>query len=113
MADQSGSATWAGCNALAAGRDPAQILELVGEYCQAAFPAQAFLPGQSPVPVAGRVFDDRRSLATWSMPALDFWLTTGRFADQFERDFARVLRRRVTPCSSTPVRRPTWWPCRA
>jgi CDP-6-deoxy-D-xylo-4-hexulose-3-dehydrase len=40
------------------------------------------------VPVAGRVFDagDVRSLVDSS---LDFWLTTGRFAAQFEREFAR------------------------
>ena len=40
---------------------------------------------------AGRVFDadEMRHLVDAS---LDFWLTTGRFAEQFEREFARVLR---------------------
>ena len=37
----------------------AQILDLVGQYSRAAFPTRAFLPGQSPVPVAGRVFDEQ------------------------------------------------------
>ena len=35
----------------------ARILDLVNEYYQVAFPAAEFVPGQSPVPVAGRVFD--------------------------------------------------------
>ena len=68
----------------------AQILDLVGDYCRAAFPARPFLPGQSPVPVAGRVFDDREVRALVDS-GLDFWLTAGRCADQFERDFARVF----------------------
>ena len=40
------------------------------------------------MPVSGKVFDaaEMRSLVD---SALDFWLTTGRFADQFEREFAR------------------------
>jgi CDP-6-deoxy-D-xylo-4-hexulose-3-dehydrase len=71
----------------------AQILDLVGEYCRAAFPTKAFLPGQSPVPVAGRVFDDREVRALVDS-SLDFWLTAGRYADQFERDFAKVCGRR-------------------
>ena len=70
----------------------AQILDLVGEYRAEAFPARAFVPGESSVPVAGRVFDaeEMRLLVDSS---LDFWLTTGRFAEQFEKQFARFVRR--------------------
>jgi len=66
----------------------ARILDLVSEYHDAAFAERPFVPGQSPVPVSGRVFDaeDIRSLIDSS---LDFWLTTGRFAAQFEKQFAR------------------------
>ena len=65
-----------------------QILDLVGEYCAEAFPARAFVPGESPVPISGKVFDgaEMRLLVDSS---LDFWLTTGRFAEQFEKEFAR------------------------
>jgi CDP-6-deoxy-D-xylo-4-hexulose-3-dehydrase len=65
-----------------------QILDLVGEYCAEAFPPCGFVPGESPVPIAGKVFDaaEMRLLVDSS---LDFWLTTGRFAEQFEREFAR------------------------
>ena len=71
----------------------AQILELVAEYSAEAFPQKQFVPGVSAVPVAGRVFDldDVRSLVDSS---LDFWLTTGRFAHQFEVEFARFFKMR-------------------
>lgn len=67
-----------------------RILDLVGEYCAEAFPPGPFVAGQTPVPVSGKVFDaaEMRLLVD---SALDFWLTTGRFAEQFEREFARWL----------------------
>jgi CDP-6-deoxy-D-xylo-4-hexulose-3-dehydrase len=67
-----------------------EILRLVAAYADEAFAPKAFVPGQTSVPVAGRVFDaaDVGSLVD---SALDFWLTTGRFAQQFEREFARFL----------------------
>lgn len=66
----------------------AQILELVGEYHRAAFPPAAFDPGTSPVLVSGRVFDEREITALVDS-SLDFWLTTGRYAAEFERRFAK------------------------
>jgi CDP-6-deoxy-D-xylo-4-hexulose-3-dehydrase len=65
-----------------------RILELVGEYHAEAFAPHPFVAGETTVPVSGRVFDaeDMRSLVDSS---LDFWLTTGRFAAQFEKQFAR------------------------
>jgi CDP-4-dehydro-6-deoxyglucose reductase, E1 len=67
-----------------------QILDLVAQYHAAAFPASEFIPGQTPVPVSGRVFD-ASELQHLTDAALDFWLTTGRFAAQFEDDFARFF----------------------
>jgi CDP-6-deoxy-D-xylo-4-hexulose-3-dehydrase len=68
----------------------ARILELVAAYQAEAFGPEKFVPGESTVPVAGRVFDafDMQSLVD---SALDFWLTTGRFAAQFEKSFARYV----------------------
>jgi CDP-6-deoxy-D-xylo-4-hexulose-3-dehydrase len=65
-----------------------EILALVTRYHALAFAPREFVPGVSPVPIAGRVFDadELRNLADAS---LDFWLTTGRFAAQFEREFAQ------------------------
>ena len=64
-----------------------QILELVAEYYVSAFPSGRFIPGETPIPMAGRVFD-AAELQSLVDSSLDFWLTTGRFADQFEREFA-------------------------
>jgi CDP-6-deoxy-D-xylo-4-hexulose-3-dehydrase len=71
----------------------AKILELTAAYFVEAFPEKQFTPGVSPVPVAGRVFDaaDVKSLIDSS---LDFWLTEGRFAHQFEIEFARFFHMR-------------------
>jgi CDP-4-dehydro-6-deoxyglucose reductase, E1 len=71
----------------------AQILELTRQYHAEAFPHRPFVPGDSPVPVSGRVFDDE-DLASLVDSSLDFWLTTGRFAHQFERRFAKLFGRR-------------------
>jgi CDP-6-deoxy-D-xylo-4-hexulose-3-dehydrase len=70
-----------------------RILGLVAEYHAHAFVPRPFVPGKSPVPVAGRVFDvdELRHLVDAS---LDFWLTAGRFAAQFETEFARVCGQR-------------------
>jgi CDP-6-deoxy-D-xylo-4-hexulose-3-dehydrase len=67
-----------------------RILELVGEYHAAAFPEVEFQPGETTLPVSGKVFDadEMQHLVEAS---LDFWLTTGRFAKQFEREFARWM----------------------
>lgn len=67
-----------------------RIRELVGEYHKAAFPVHDFEPGRSAVPVSGRVFDER-DVQILVDSSLDFWLTTGRFADRFERNFARRI----------------------
>jgi len=67
-----------------------QILDLVAQYHDAAFAAEEFVPGKTPIRYAGRVFDaDELQLLTEA--SLDFWLTTGRFAAQFEKEFARFF----------------------
>ena len=71
----------------------AQILELVTEYAAEAFPQREFIPGESAVPVSGRVFD-AEDIQTLVDSSLDFWLTTGRFAKQFEREFAQFFNMR-------------------
>lgn len=67
-----------------------RITDLIREYYKAAFPKHEFRPGISSIPYAGRVFDDEE-LVGLVEAALDFWLTTGRFADQFEREFAQFF----------------------
>lgn len=77
-----------------------QILDLVGRYAEIAHAPRPFVPGQSSVPVSGKVFgpDDVRSLVDAS---LDFWLTTGRFNDAFEEGLAKFVQRRFAlTCNS-------------
>lgn len=56
-----------------------------------------FSPGDR-IPYAGRVFDEGE-ISNLVDSALDFWLTTGRYAEQFEREFAEFLG--VKHCSLT------------
>ncbi|MEI8315055.1 MAG: lipopolysaccharide biosynthesis protein RfbH [Verrucomicrobiota bacterium] len=67
-----------------------QILALVRQYHVAAFSPVKFIPGQTAIPYAGRVFD-HTELQFAVDASLDFWLTTGRFAEEFERDFAKFI----------------------
>lgn len=68
----------------------AQIKELVSEYYrQFKSPSALFSEGDR-IPYAARVYDDRE-MCMLTDAMLDFWLTTGRFADQFEKRFAQYL----------------------
>ena len=66
-----------------------QILDLVREYHDVAFAPGEFRPGETQIHFAGRVFDERE-IVNLVDSSLDFWLTTGRFAEQFEKRFARL-----------------------
>ncbi len=67
-----------------------QILELVRQYHDVAFPGSTFFPGVTHIPASGKVFDaeDMQNLVE---SGLDFWLTTGRFASRFEKQCADVV----------------------
>jgi len=52
--------------------------------------AAPFVPGESFVPVSGKVYDGE-DMATAMEALLDFWLTTGRFARSFEESFSKYL----------------------
>ena len=68
----------------------AAILEMVSQYYRAAWPEKPFLPGETSVPCAGRVFD-AEELAHLVDASLDFWLTTGRYAARFEKELAHFM----------------------
>jgi CDP-4-dehydro-6-deoxyglucose reductase, E1 len=67
-----------------------EIRKLVKRYYDVALGPPAFAPGQSSVPVSGKVFDSSE-LELLVEASLDAWLTTGRFAAEFERDFAAFM----------------------
>lgn len=68
----------------------ARILDLVVEFHDAEFATTPFVPGRSPIPVSGRTFDSRE-VTLLVDAALDFWLTAGRFAEDFESKLADYL----------------------
>jgi CDP-6-deoxy-D-xylo-4-hexulose-3-dehydrase len=67
-----------------------QILDLSAQYFREAFPGSEFKPGESPVPVSGKVIDGG-DLSSVVDSALDCWFTTGHFAEDFERKLARFV----------------------
>ena len=76
------------------------ILAQVGEYYKQVHNNQPFVAGKSRVQYAGRVFDEKE-LQNLVSSALDFWLTAGSYAEQFERKLARFMGvREVLPVNS-------------
>jgi len=61
-----------------------QILDLVRRYYAVAHQRPEFDPGRTRVSYSGRVFDERE-MVLLADSALDFWLTSGPYADKFER----------------------------
>ena len=68
-----------------------EILELVKEYYESRHgQGLPFVPGDTPIPYAGRVFD-AKEMQCLVKSALEFWLTAGTYVDQFEKDLAGFL----------------------
>jgi CDP-6-deoxy-D-xylo-4-hexulose-3-dehydrase len=67
-----------------------QISELVQQYADIAYAPKAFVPGQSSVPVSGKVIG-AKELQLMVDASLDGWLTTGRFNAMFEQRLAEFL----------------------
>ncbi|WP_109806477.1 lipopolysaccharide biosynthesis protein RfbH [Sphingosinithalassobacter portus] len=66
------------------------IVDLTGQYARDFHGAKDFVPGESPVPVAGKVYGDT-DMQLLVESALDFWLTTGRFNAEFEAKLAERI----------------------
>jgi CDP-6-deoxy-D-xylo-4-hexulose-3-dehydrase len=66
------------------------IRTLVGELYEKKFADRSFEPGTTPVRYAGRVFDERE-IQNLVEASLDFWLTSGRFSEEFESRFAEFV----------------------
>jgi CDP-6-deoxy-D-xylo-4-hexulose-3-dehydrase len=67
-----------------------KVFSAVEEYYKYKFPSRSFIPGQTYVPVSGKVFDEEE-LVKLVDSSLDFWLTTGRYALEFEERFAQWM----------------------
>lgn len=64
-----------------------EIFSLVKEFYEVKFADRTFTPGQDDVRYAGRVFD-HQEIERLVDASLDFWLTAGRFTEEFELAFA-------------------------
>ena len=67
-----------------------QILQLVKEYYEETFAQKKSFAKGDHIAYGGRKFDNEE-MVNLVDAALEFWLTTGRFANQFEKDFANFL----------------------
>lgn len=67
-----------------------EILAMVAEYCDTYHnQKKEFEPGDR-IPYASRVYD-REEMCSLVDSALEFWLTSGRYTNQFEKEFAEYL----------------------
>jgi CDP-6-deoxy-D-xylo-4-hexulose-3-dehydrase len=66
------------------------IFDKVKELYKLKKSKEAFCPGKTYIHYAGRVYDEKE-ITSLVDASLDFWLTTGRYAKQFEEDFAKFL----------------------
>lgn len=63
-----------------------KIFKSAKEYFTEKWPTKPFQAGQDYIPVSGKVFDSE-DLISLLDSSLDFWLTSGRFANEFEKKF--------------------------
>ena len=66
-----------------------QILKLVGEYCDTYHRKKEYKEGDR-ISYASRVYDQDEMVKLVDS-SLDFWLTAGRYTDQFEKELAQYL----------------------
>ena len=67
-----------------------QILAMVGKYCDTYHNQnKEFKEGQR-IPYASRVYD-QNEMTNLVDSALEFWLTSGRYTDKFEKEFGEYL----------------------
>ena len=67
-----------------------EIAELVSKYAELQYAEKIFIPGETPVPVSGKVIG-ATELQYMVEASLDGWLTTGRFNDKFEKELAEFI----------------------
>ncbi len=77
-----------------------EIFAKVTEYYAKAHAAKPFVPGESRVQYAGRVYDEREMINMVDA-VLEFWLTAGRNAEVFEQRLGKFIgAREVIPVNS-------------
>lgn len=70
-----------------------RIFKLVKEYYNSVhkpYQTKGFIPGEDKINYAGRVFDEKEMINLVDS-ALDFWLTLGKYTEEFEKKLAEFL----------------------
>lgn len=67
-----------------------QILELVKQYCETYHNKKKEFQEGDRIPYASRVYDSAE-MTNLVDSALEFWLTSGRYTEQFEKSFSKYL----------------------
>lgn len=67
-----------------------EIFKKVAELYELRRSQSKFIPGESRINYAGRVYDEREMISLVDA-SLDFWLTAGRYAKQLEEELAKFL----------------------
>ena len=74
-----------------------EIQTLTKEYYQEKFAKREYIPGKTRLSYAGRIFDENE-ITNAVDASLDFWLTEGRFSEQFAEkiaDFKKAQEKKV------------------
>ena len=66
------------------------VESLASKSLSALHKEKVFLPGKSDIPVTGKVFGTQELIAAVTA-SLDFWLTSGPYAEKFESNFAKKV----------------------
>ncbi len=67
-----------------------KIEQLVGHAFNELHPSKPFIPGETNIPVTGKVFGEPELRAA-TKASLDFWLTSGPYTEEFESRFAKTV----------------------
>ena len=67
-----------------------EIFNKVKELCVSRRTQKKFIPGETRIDYAGIIYDEKEMINLVDA-ALEFWLTSGRFARQFEKNLAEFL----------------------
>ena len=66
------------------------IDKLVAEAFSELHPVKSFIPGETNIPVTGKLFGPEELRAA-TKASLEFWLTSGHYSEEFESRFARTV----------------------
>lgn len=67
-----------------------ELQNLIGKQFLESHPKVDFIPGESSVPVTGKVFGQEEIFSA-TKACIDFWLTSGPYTEKFESRFARTV----------------------